>query len=104
MDLGLYLRFILALGFVLALIGAIAWLARRFGLLGRLAPHTGKSRRLSVVEVMTLDARNRLVLLRRDATEYLILMGPSANLLVEGGIARDRAASADIATETTTPT
>jgi flagellar protein FliO/FliZ len=86
MDLDLYLRFVLALVFVLALIALCAWAARRFGLLGKLAPPVGKSRRLSVVEVAPLDARHKLVLFRRDDTEHLVLMGPGANLLVEGSI------------------
>lgn len=86
MDLGLYLRFVVALLFVLALIGAIAWAARRFGLGSRLTPNTGRERRLDVVEVSTLDARRKLVLLRRDDTEHLVLLGPSQDLLVERGI------------------
>ncbi|MDH3473902.1 MAG: flagellar biosynthetic protein FliO [Rhodospirillales bacterium] len=87
MDLGLYLKFVLALGFVLGLIAALAWVARRFGLGGRLVPNTGQARRLAVVEVMTLDARRKLVLLRRDGREHLVLLGPSQDLLLEGGIA-----------------
>lgn len=83
MEIDVYLRFLLALGFVLALIAVLAWAARRFGLMGKLTPTQGKSRRLSIVEVMALDARHKLVLLRRDDTEHLVLMGPSANLLVE---------------------
>lgn len=86
MELGLYLRFLLALVFVLGLIGAIAWLARRFGLGGRLAPNTGRERRLGVVEVTTLDARRKLVLLRRDDAEHLVLLGPGQDLLVERNI------------------
>ena len=87
MEIDVYLRFLLALGFVLALIAVLAWAARRFGLMGKLTPSSGKSRRLSIVEVMALDARHKLVLLRRDDKEHLVLMGPSANLLVEDRIA-----------------
>ena len=87
LELDVYLRFLFVLIFVLALIAALAWAARRFGLMGRLTPTTGRSRRLSVVEVMALDTRHKLVLLRRDRTEHLVLMGPGDTLVVEGQIA-----------------
>jgi flagellar protein FliO/FliZ len=87
MDLDVYFKFVLALVFVLGLIGALAWAARRFGLGGKLTPNTGRARRLSVVEVMPLDARRKLVLLRRDAAEYLVLLGAGQDLLLESGIA-----------------
>ena len=85
MDLETYFKFVLALIFVLGLIAALAWTARRFGLGGKLAPNTGR-RRLSVSEVMPLDARRKLVLLRRDGTEHLVLLGPGPDLLLESGI------------------
>ena len=86
MDFDIYLRFVLVLVLVLALIGALAWAARRFGLGGGLAPNTGKPPRLSVVEVRVLDSRRKLVLLRRDGCEHLVLLGPSQDLLLERGI------------------
>ncbi len=86
LDLDVYLRFLFVLIFVLALIAMLAWVARRFGLMGKLTPTTGRSRRLSIVEVMALDARHKLVLLRRDQIEHLVLMGPGDNLVVEGQI------------------
>jgi flagellar protein FliO/FliZ len=86
MDLDIYFRFLLALLLVLALIAALAWAARRFGLGGHLAPNTGKSPRLTVVEVKTLDQRRKLVLVRRDDREHLILLGIGQDLLIESGI------------------
>jgi flagellar protein FliO/FliZ len=86
MDLDLIIRFILALLFVLALIGLFAWAARRFGLTGRLGPAIGKARRLRIVEVAPLDPKTRLVLLRRDDVEHLVLVGPGGGLVVESGI------------------
>ncbi|RDD62584.1 flagellar biosynthetic protein FliO [Ferruginivarius sediminum] len=88
MDLDVYLRFLLALIFVVGLIGALAWGANRLGLGGRLTPNTGKKhRRLSVVEVAPLDGRRKLVLLRRDAVEHLVLIGQGNDVLIETGIA-----------------
>jgi FliP family len=59
-----YGRFLAALLFVLGLIALTAWLARRFRL-GPGAP-PGAERRLALVETMPLDARRKLVLIRRD--------------------------------------
>lgn len=90
-ELDVYFRFLLALAVVLALIGLLAWAARRFGLAGRLAPGVGKGRRLSVVEVAPLDARRKLVLLRRDGHEYLVLLGAQQDLLLESRITAPQA-------------
>jgi flagellar protein FliO/FliZ len=93
MDLDVYFKFVLALVFVLGLIGALAWAARRFGLGGKLTPNTGRARRLSVVEVMPLDARRKLVLLRLDTAEHLVLLGAGQDLLLESGVAAQQAPS-----------
>ena len=79
-----YPRYIVSLIFVLGLIGLFAWLLRRFGPPGRLRG-PGR-RRLSIVEILPLDARRRLVLLRRDGKEHLILIGQTHDLLIEAGI------------------
>ncbi|MFO1127554.1 MAG: flagellar biosynthetic protein FliO [Rhodospirillales bacterium] len=81
MSLATYLQFALALIFVVALIGGFAVLARRAGL-GGLTP-SGKQRRLALVEVLAVDSRRRLVLVRRDATEHLLLLGPTGDVVVE---------------------
>lgn len=82
-----YLRFILALIFVLALIGVFAMLARRFGLGYPAAAMKGRAdRRLSVVEVAPLDGRRRLVLVRRDDVEHLLVVGPTSEVVIETGI------------------
>ncbi len=87
MELGDYTRFVLALVFVLALIGLLTWLVRRFGLAGRMPTAAKQGRRLDVVEVAALDSRRRLVLVRRDRSEHLVLLGANADIVVERGIA-----------------
>ena len=92
MDVGGYFRFVVALAFVLALIGAMAWLARRFGF----APPPrlpGQPRRLKVIETLALDSRRRLVLVRRDQTEHLLLVGGATEMTVETGIRSPEAPS-----------
>ncbi len=93
MEFDIYIRFMLALVVVLALIGGIAWAARRFGFGGQLTPNRGKSPRLSVVEVKVLDSRRKLVLLRRDGCEHLVLLGPHQDLLLESAIQAQRDAA-----------
>lgn len=89
MSIGMYLNFVLALLFVIGLIGLAAWTYRRFAM-GRGTPLRlgAKSARLDVVEVRAIDARRRLVLVRRDTVEHLLLLGPTTETVVEAGIAR----------------
>jgi flagellar protein FliO/FliZ len=79
-----YLRFVLALMLVLGLILLLAWALRRFGFGGMVRP-AGK-KRLQVLESIVAGPRHRLVLVRRDQTEHLLLLGPNADLVVESGI------------------
>lgn len=89
MEFDSYFRFGLALIFVLALIGVLAVAARRFGLGFPTPARTGKKGRLSVVEVLSLDAKRRLVLFRRDAKEHLVLLGAAGDVVIESGIPAD---------------
>lgn len=88
MALGNYFQFVLALAFVLALILAAAWAFRKFGRGGIKAPRRGLGgqRRLGVVEAIAVDTRRRLVLVRRDNREHLLLLGPQGETVVETGI------------------
>ncbi|MBT3172090.1 MAG: hypothetical protein HOM52_05120 [Rhodospirillaceae bacterium] len=75
---------------VIGMIAFIAWLVRRLGLLNRIAPGSsigsGK-RRLSVIESCTVDGKRRLVLVRRDRTEHLILLtGAGSGVVIERGV------------------
>ncbi|MDJ0951854.1 MAG: flagellar biosynthetic protein FliO [Alphaproteobacteria bacterium] len=88
MDWALYLRFVLALLFVLGLIGGLAYGIRRLGLFDRfMGSPAGAARRLRVLESLALDARRRLVLVQHDEAEHLILIGGGNDLLVESGTA-----------------
>ncbi|NQU72140.1 MAG: FliO/MopB family protein, partial [Rhodospirillales bacterium] len=69
MEFSDYMRFVLALAFVLALIATLSWAVKRYGVGGRAAVRRGKSRRLQVVEITQIDSRHRAILLRRDDTE-----------------------------------
>lgn len=89
-----YLQFLLALLFVLGLIALLAVLLRKLGP-QRYMPRTDR-RRLSVVEVLPVDARRRLVLLRRDDRDHLVLIGPNEDVVIETGIAVANAPDDDL--------
>mgnify|MGYP003649198729 CR=1 FL=1 len=86
MDMGGYFRFILALIFVIGLIALFAAMARRAGW-GFPAAAIKRASNRRLVEVTPLDGRRRLILVRRDDTEHLLLVGPTSELLIETGIA-----------------
>ncbi|MDR3515175.1 MAG: flagellar biosynthetic protein FliO [Azospirillaceae bacterium] len=85
MDLTTYLRFLLALAFVLALLLLAALGLRRLGY-GTAAPRRGRLRRLGIVEVTALDTKRRLVLIRRDGVEHLLLLGGPNDQVIEANI------------------
>ncbi len=79
-------RAIFGLAFVLGLIGLTAWAGRRYapGLMARLSAERGE-RRMQVVETLVLDPARRLVLVRIDAEERLILLGEGKELIEPRG-------------------
>jgi flagellar protein FliO/FliZ len=83
MGWDLTIRALLSLVLVLGLIAGAGLLARRFGVGGGLVLRKGQRRRLGVVEQLTIDNRRRLILVRRDDTEFLLLVGGGADLHLE---------------------
>src|SRR4051812_6690536 len=68
-------NFIIAFVFVLLLIGAAAWLVRRFGAAQIEAAARGRQPRLAVVDSAAVDGRRKLVIIRRDNVEHLLMIG-----------------------------
>ena len=83
------LTFIFAFIAVLALIGVAAWLVRRFAT-NRLGanPNRGRMPRLAVIDAAAVDGRRRLVLVRRDNVEHLLMIGGPSDIVVEPNIVR----------------
>jgi flagellar biogenesis protein FliO len=81
--------FIFAFVAVLALIGVAAWLVRRFAS-NRLGANTQRGRmpRLAVIDAAAVDGRRRLVLVRRDNIEHLLMIGGPSDIVVESNIVR----------------
>ena len=81
--------FFFAFVVVLALIGAAAWLVRRFAG-NRLGANANRGRmpRLAVIDAAAVDGRRRLVLVRRDNVEHLLMIGGPTDIVVEPNIVR----------------
>jgi hypothetical protein len=88
-DISTPLKFFIAFAIVLALIGLTAWLVRRFGA-NRLGGGStrGRQPRLAVIDAATVDGRRRLVLIRRDNIEHLLMIGGPTDVVVEPNIVR----------------
>jgi flagellar protein FliO/FliZ len=83
------LTFLFAFIAVLALIGVAAWLVRRFAN-NRIGANTQRGRmpRLAVIDAAAVDGRRRLVLVRRDNVEHLLMIGGPSDIVVEPNIVR----------------
>lgn len=88
-GLPLAARFFIAFLVVLALIGLTAWVVRRFGA-SRLGggARGGRQPRLAVIDAASVDGRRRLVLIRRDNIEHLLMIGGPSDVVVETNIVR----------------
>lgn len=80
MELLDWARAVFALLATLALIGLAAYAARRFGMLQ--VRGAAGARRLKVTESLMLDPRRRLVLVRLDGREHLLLLSPAGDKVV----------------------
>lgn len=76
-------RFIASLAFVIGLILAVAWIAKRVGLERKLNLKASQFKRIEIIDRMMIDPRRRLVLIRRDGREHLLLLGTTHDLVIE---------------------
>lgn len=81
-------RFFIAFLVVLALIGLTAWLVRRFGTNRLGSTSRGRQPRLAVIDAASVDGRRRLVLIRRDNIEHLLMIGGPTDVVIEPNIVR----------------
>jgi flagellar protein FliO/FliZ len=84
-----FVLFFFAFVAMLLLIGLFAWLLRRFAG-SRLGANTNRGRmpRLAVIDAAAVDGRRRLVLVRRDNIEHLLMIGGPTDIVVETNIVR----------------
>lgn len=87
MNFGNYVQFLFALIFVLGLIGLFSIALKRLSTTGITGLRSGKGpRRLSVSETVMLDGKRRMVLVRRDNKEHLLLLGMQNDVVIESNI------------------
>jgi hypothetical protein len=103
MDFLIYL-FLFALLALLAAAGV--WVVK--GYLNGQSPTTAifgarPERRLGVVEQASVDGRRRLLLIRRDGIEHLIMTGGPVEVVIESGIGETRRERPAAASETVAP-
>src|ERR1700694_4203316 len=70
-------KYILTILLVLALVGLVAWLLRQFGAARRALSGSARNRqpRLALLDHIHVDTRRKLVMIRRDNVEHLVLLG-----------------------------
>jgi flagellar protein FliO/FliZ len=89
-------QFLLSFLIILGVIGGIWWTVRRFGS-GRLGTSTrGRQPRLAVIDYASVDNRRRLILVRRDNIEHLLMIGGPTDIVVEPNIVRAVSAAREV--------
>ncbi len=83
MEFAEYSRFFFALAFVIGLIWACGYVLKRTGMDKRLRGITGSQGRLAVVDVLYLDPKRKLTLVRADDKEYLLFIAGEQATLIE---------------------
>jgi flagellar protein FliO/FliZ len=81
MEIDLVIRAVFALIFVVALIGGTAWAFQKFAL-GKNFMNNGAPKRMKIVEYLMLDAKRKLVLVKKDKEEILLLLGDSSQQVI----------------------
>jgi flagellar protein FliO/FliZ len=84
-DLLDWARALFALVATLALIVGAAYAARR---LGMLQPGGPGIKRMRITETLLIDTRRRMVIVRVDEREHVLLLGPGGDLVVGDMAAR----------------
>ncbi|MGE4312962.1 MAG: hypothetical protein AB7E85_01660 [Pseudobdellovibrionaceae bacterium] len=84
MDTAEILKLVMALSVVVALMAGLALVLKLTSgtRLGRKSAH----KHLSIIDVHALDAKRRLVLIGRDDTAHLVILGPEGDTVIETGI------------------
>jgi flagellar protein FliO/FliZ len=94
LELPTSVNFVIAFVVVLALIGAATWLVRRLGATRLEAGGRNRQPRLAVIDSAAVDGRRKLVIIRRDNVEHLLMIGGPTDVVVETNIMRAAAAAA----------
>lgn len=79
------LRAIFALAFVIGLMWLLSYVLKKYGWRFGLptALSMGRERRLKLVEILPLDHRNKVALIRQDGKEHLLLINADNATIIE---------------------
>jgi flagellar protein FliO/FliZ len=83
MDVILYVKGLCAFVFVIALMLFLSWALKKAG---GVTAALKSDKRLKIVEALPIDHKHRLVLVRRDNREHLLVLGPESETVIESGI------------------
>jgi flagellar protein FliO/FliZ len=91
MDTVDFPRFMLAFVFVVGLIGLLAMFLKRYGSTAKTFLNAKEgTNRIEVLEVKYIDSKRRLVLVRRDEVEHLLLLADGRETVIESVIKGNR--------------
>ncbi|WP_349010736.1 flagellar biosynthetic protein FliO [Rhizobium sp. RCAM05973] len=99
-------RFFLAaggVGIALLLLIGILWVLRHRAPSPFVRGGKNRQPRLQVLDAAAVDARRRLVLIRRDGIEHLIMIGGPTDIVIESGISDPTRTGTSTPTPTPTP-
>lgn len=97
-------QYVITLAVVVALIALVVWGIRHYGG-GTVRPAVrGRLPRLAIIDTLPVDTKRKLVLLRRDNVEHLVLIGGPSDIVVEPSIVRQRVGQRAGQTTATRPT
>ena len=85
-ELPQFLKLLIALGVVFALMGGLAFVLKKLGLSAERTIKSGDKRRLKLIESLPLDARRRVVILKCDDREHLVVLGHSSETVIDTDI------------------
>ena len=85
MDYTDYLKFIAALILVLSMMGGLAFILKKLGLDRGGNLMSGK-RRLKLVEILSLDTKNKVALIQCDDKQHLVLLNINGTSIIDNNI------------------
>jgi flagellar biogenesis protein FliO len=86
-------KFLIVFLAILGILMPLLWLWRRFS--GPRGSSGQRGRRLGVIDTAAVDVRRRLVLIKRDNVEHLLMIGGPTDIVVESNIGRPPAVARD---------
>jgi flagellar biogenesis protein FliO len=83
MDSTYYLKAFIALFFIISLILIVGLVFRKYFAAGLINKEFIKNKRLSIIETKFIDYKTKLLLVKLDNTEYLLLVGKEKDLIID---------------------